>query len=246
MKLSIYLPAVLIGALSAPVSAEEPLNFEDETTRVNYSLGHQIGGDFKRQGVEMNADAVVQGIRDALDGNEPQMAPDEMRATLMALKQKVVADQRKRSVERELDLLKEGKAFMEQNATKTGVVTTDSGLQYQVIEAGSGKSPGPEDQVTVHYEGKTIDGRLFDSSYKKNKPATFRLNGVIKGWSEGLQLMKEGGKSRLFIPQNLAYGQRGALAHRTLIFDVELISVEAPEPETAVEAQTQEKAKASD
>ena len=242
MKFSIYLPVVLICSLSMPLSAADKLNFEDETVRTNYSLGHQIGGDFKRQGVEMDAEAVVQGIRDALEGNEPQMSQADMTATLMALKRKVVADQRKRNVERELDFLRDGKEFMEQNASKEGVITTNSGLQYIVIEEGSGKSPGPQDQVTVHYEGKFIDGRTFDSSKKKKKPATFRLNGVIKGWSEGLQLMKEGGKSRLFIPQNLAYGQRGVLAHRTLIFDVELISVETPPPETPAKSGTQEKA----
>jgi FKBP-type peptidyl-prolyl cis-trans isomerase len=245
MKLSIYLPAVLICSLSMPLSAAEKLNFEDEAVRTNYSLGHQIGGDFKRQGVEMDADAVVQGIRDALEGKEPQMSQADMTATLMALKRKVVADQRKRNVERELDLLKEGKEFMEQNATKEGVITTDSGLQYKVIQEGTGKSPGPQDQVTVHYEGKFIDGKMFDSSRKKNKPATFRLNGVIKGWSEGLQLMKEGGKAQLYIPQNLAYGQRGVLAHRTLIFDVELISVETPPPETPAKPSKQEKAESS-
>lgn len=246
MKLSIYLPAVLICSLSMPLSAAEKLNFEDETVRTNYSLGHQIGGDFKRQGVEMDAAAVVQGIRDALKGNEPQMSQADMTATLMALKRKVVADQRERNVKRELELLREGKEFIEQNANQEGVITTDSGLQYKVIQEGTGKSPGPQDQVTVHYEGKFIDGKIFDSSHKKGKPATFRLNGVIKGWSEGLQLMKEGGKSRLFMPQNLAYGQRGVLAHRTLIFDVELISVEKPKPEGQVSAKPPEKEEAGD
>ncbi len=114
---------------------------------------------------------------------------------------------------------------MEENAGKDGVVTTESGLQYRVIAAGTGKSPGPQEQVTVHYRGRLIDGREFDSSFKRGKPATFKLNGVIKGWSEGLQLMKEGGKAELFIPPNLGYGDRGPLAHQTLIFEVELLSV---------------------
>ena len=249
MKLSIYLPAFLVWSLSAPLSAAEPLKLEEETPRINYSLGYQIGGDFKRQGVEMDAEAVVQGIRDALSGAEPKMTPAEMSATLTELKRKVVADQRKRGIERELDMLKEGKEFMQQNATEEGVVTTESGLQYKVINEGSGKSPGPEDQVTVHYKGTMIDGKPFDSSYKKNKPATFRVNGVIKGWTEGLQLMKEGGKSQLFIPQNLAYSNRGPLAHRTLIFDVELISVEKPQQAqapTAAKEKTTDEAKAGE
>jgi FKBP-type peptidyl-prolyl cis-trans isomerase FklB len=227
--------------------AAEALNLEDATTRTNYSLGYQIGGDFKRQGVEMDAEAVVQGIRDALSGADPQMTPTEMKATLTELKRKVVAAQRKRNVERELDLIKQGEAFMQANAKKAGVVTTDSGLQYKVIKEGTGKSPGPEDQVTVHFKGTMIDGKPFDSSYKKNKPATFQVNAVIKGWAEGLQLMKEGGKSQFFIPQNLAYGKRGPLAHRTLIFEVELIDVEKPE-QTASQHKSQEpdKAKASE
>jgi FKBP-type peptidyl-prolyl cis-trans isomerase FklB len=245
MKLSIYLPAVVFCLLSAPLTATEALDFKDETTRVNYSLGHQIGGDFKRQGVEMNDEAVVQGIRDALEGAEPKMTPAEMNTTLMELKRKVVASQRQRNVEKELEYIKEGEAFMQQNAGKQGVVTTDSGLQYKLIKEGNGKSPGPQDQVTVHYRGTFIDGKPFDSSYKKNKPATFRVNGVIKGWSEGLQLMKEGGKSQFFIPQNLAYGKRGPLAHRTLIFEVELLKVETPPPEGAQDkAKAQNKTKA--
>jgi len=247
MKLSIYLPAVLLCALSMPLAGAEALKLDSETARTNYSLGYQIGGDFKRQNLEMDAEAVVQGIRDALSGAEPKMTPAEMTATLTELKRKVVAEQRKHNVERELDMLKQGKEFMQQNANKEGVITTDSGLQYKVLEAGSGESPGPDDQVTVHYKGSFIDGKPFDSSYKKNKPATFRVNGVIKGWSEGLQLMKQGGKSQFFIPENLAYGGRGPLAHRTLIFDVELISVEKPKPETAPvteKAKDKEKAKA--
>ena len=243
MKLSIYLPAVVLCLSSASLTAAEALDFKDETTRLNYSLGHQIGGDFKRQGVEMNAEAVVQGIRDALSGAEPKMTPAEMNTTLMELKRKVVANQRQRNVEKELEYIQQGKEFLEQNAKKEGVVTTDSGLQYKVIKQGSGKSPGPQDQVTVHYKGTMIDGKPFDSSYKNNKPATFRVNGVIKGWSEGLQLMKEGGKSQFFIPQNLAYGKRGPLAHRTLIFEVELLKVEDP-PMEDNQAKAQNKTKA--
>ena len=233
MKLSTYLPVALLWSLSAPLWATEALTLDDPTVRTNYSLGYQIGGDFKRQGVELDAEAMVQGIRDALSGAEPQIPPAEMNATLMELKRKVVAEQRKRGKERELEHLAEGEAFLAENAKEEGVVTTDSGLQYKVITEGTGMRPGPEDQVTVHYRGTLIDGTPFDSSYKKNKPAAFKLNGVIKGWSEGLQLMKEGGKSQFFIPQNLAYGSRGPLAHRTLIFEVELISVDTPEPAPA-------------
>ena len=240
MKFSIVTPTVLFCLLSAPLAAEDELNFEDKTVRINYSLGYQIGGDFKRQGVDMNADAVVQGIRDALSDSNPQMSQPEMTATLMELKRKVVAEQHERKAQTEIERVNEGAKFMEENAKKEGVVTTASGMQYKVIEAGSGSSPGPEDKVTVHYAGKLIDGMVFDSSHKKGKPVTFGLNRVIKGWSEGLQMMKEGGKSQLVIPPKLAYGDRGPLANRTLIFDVELLSIEKPEPEKA-----EDKSKAS-
>jgi len=221
--------AVIAGIAGAHAAvAADALNFDENTTRINYSLGYQIGGDFKRQNVDMDAAAVVQGIEDALAGAEPKMPAADMRQTLADLKKKVVAEQRKRSVERELDLLAEGEAFLKENAGKADVVTTDSGLQYEIIKEGTGKSPGPQDQVTVHYTGTLIDGKQFDSSHKRGEPATFRLDGVIKGWSEGLQLMKEGGKAKLFIPPSLAYGDRGPLGHRTLIFDVELISVGEP------------------
>jgi FKBP-type peptidyl-prolyl cis-trans isomerase len=132
-------------------------------------------------------------------------------------------------IENELGLVAEGQQFLEANAKKEGVTTTESGLQYKVIEEGSGKSPGPGDTVTVNYTGTLVDGTEFDSSAKHGGPATFKLDAVIKGWSEGLQLMKEGGKTRLFIPQKLAYGDRGPLGHRALIFDVELIKVGGPE-----------------
>jgi FKBP-type peptidyl-prolyl cis-trans isomerase FklB len=219
---------ISLALLASSVNAAEPLKLDNDTARINYSLGHQIGGDFKRQGVKMDAEAVIKGIEDALSGTEPMMSPQEMHATLTELKRKVVADERtklrKGRAETELLYLAEGKKFMEENVTKPGVKTTASGLQYRIIEAGKGKAPGPADQVTVNYRGTQINGNEFDSSYKRGEPATFRLNGVIKGWTEGLQLIKEGGIIQLFIPPELAYAGRGPMAHRTLIFDVELIT----------------------
>ena len=226
MRLTLLMSVAL---QAGSVCAAEPLKLDDDTARVNYSLGYQIGGDFKRQGIEMDAEAVIKGIEDALSGAEPMMSPQEMHATLTELKRKVVADertkQRKNRRTAELQYLAEGKKFMEENAAKPDVKTTASGLQYRIIEAGKGKAPGPADQVTVNYRGTLINGNEFDSSYQRNEPSTFALNGVIKGWTEGLQLIKEGGKIQLFIPPPLAYGDRGPMAHRTLIFDVELISV---------------------
>ncbi len=220
-----YAPLLSIALLAGSASAAEPLKLDDETARINYSLGYQIGGDFKRQGVEMNAEAVVKGIEDALSGAKPLMEPQAMQSTLMELKRKVVATQRKRQVESELQYISTGKKFMQENAEKPGVKTTASGLQYKIIESGKGKAPKPTDQVTVNYRGTLTNGNEFDSSYKRGEPTSFSLGGVIKGWTEGLQLIREGGKIQLVIPPELAYGDRGPLAHRTLIYDVELISV---------------------
>ena len=218
----ILLVAPLLGLFSGVCLAAEPVELETENEKINYSVGYQLGGDFKRQGIDMNAEAVLKGIEDAISGGKPLMEPQDRMATLMALKQKVDAEQK--SVKGELDYLATGKKFMQENATKPGVKTTASGMQYKIIEAGKGKAPGPQDQVTVNYRGTLIDGSEFDSSYKRGKPATFRLDKVIKGWTEGLQLVKEGGTIQLVIPPELAY-DRGPMAHRTLIFDVELISV---------------------
>jgi FKBP-type peptidyl-prolyl cis-trans isomerase FklB len=244
LPIGALMSVALLAIQSAGVCAAEPVKLDDRTARINYSLGYQIGGDFKRQGIEMDADAVVKGIEDALSGTEPLMPQKAMNGILMELKRKVVDDERKNLSknrrEMELQYLAEGKKFMQENAAKPDVKTTASGLQYKIIEAGKGKAPGPSDQVTVNYRGTLINGNEFDSSYKRGEPATFTLNGVIKGWTEGLQLIKEGGKIQLFIPPELAYGGRGPMAHRTLIFDVELITVGGQKQAgSAQETQTQ-------
>ena len=211
------------------VSAAEQVKLDDRTARINYSLGYQIGGDFKRQGIDIDAAAVVKGIEDALSGNKPLMPQKAMNGILMEVKRKVVDGERKNLSknrrEQELQYLADGKKFLQENAKKPGVKTTASGLQYKIIESGKGKAPDATDKVTVNYRGSLINGNEFDSSYKRGQPTTFALNGVIKGWTEGLQLINEGGKIQLFIPPELAYGGRGPMAHRTLVFDVELISI---------------------
>jgi len=239
MRIATLTGIVLCAVQAGVAGAEDTLKLDNDTARINYSLGYQIGGDFKRQGVELNPEAVVKGMQDALSGSEPLMPQQEMNATLVELKRKVVAEQQKQRRQSDLQIEAEGKEYLEENAKKPGVVTTASGLQYKIIEAGSGKSPGPTDTVTVNYRGTLINGNEFDSSYDKGKPVTFPLNGVIKGWTEGLQLVKEGGKIQLFIPSALAYGDRGPLAHQALIFVVELVSVGGDKPaETAQGAGT--------
>ncbi len=215
---------VLLISPLVSVNAADPLKLDDEAARTSYSLGYQIGGDFKRQRVEMDKDALVEGIKDALSDTEPRMSLQDMQSTLIELKRKVVAEQRAKRKEMELKNLKLDKKFLQENALKPGVITSKSGLQYKIIKKGTGKAPTATNQVTVHYRGTLSNGQEFDSSHDRGKPATFQLSDVIKGWTEGLQLIKEGGKIQLIIPPGLAY-DRGPLENRTLLFDVELISV---------------------
>jgi len=237
---SVIVAIVGMGLCAAAwAGSDQPLELKTDSQKINYSLGYQIGGDFKRQGIELDGPAVVRGIHDAISSKEPLMKPEEMRATLMDLRRKIIAAQQEKRKEEEQKKLADGKTFMDGNAKKPGVVTTKSGLQYKVLKEGTGKSPSATDLVTVNYRGTTVDGKEFDSSYKRGKPATFRLNGVIKGWGEGLRLMKEGGKAQLVIPPKLAYGSRGPLGDQTLIFDVELISV-GPKAQPAKTASDQQ------
>lgn len=222
--LIVTLSATLLCA-GAWGAEDKPVELKSDTDRINYSVGYQMGGDFKRQGVALSPEAMVTGIKDALTGDTPLISQDEMRQTLVDLKGKIVAEQQEKAREALSRRIDEGKIFMTENAKKEGVITLPSGLQYKVIQEGTGKSPGPTDTVTVSYKGTLVDGTEFDSSYREGKPVKFPLNGVIKGWTEGLQHMKEGGKYQLFIPPELGYGERGPLADRTLIFDLELVSV---------------------
>jgi len=244
MKGAFLLSPFLLALVSALALAEEPLELEDENARINYSVGYQVGGDFKRQGREIDLDILVRGVADAIVGVEPLMTPREMRKELTELQKKVMAARKARAEEAAAGQREAGKAFLEANKAKDGVQVTESGLQYKIIESGTGKQPRPTDTVTVNYRGTRIDGTEFDSSYKRGKPAQFRLDRVIKGWTEGLQLVKEGGKAQLVVPSDLAYGQRGRLANQVLIFDVELIAVGGPE--TEAQAQGEQEGSASE
>jgi FKBP-type peptidyl-prolyl cis-trans isomerase FklB len=218
----------VIAFFNAAKAGETP-KIADEKDKINYSLGYQIGGDLKRQGVELQSELVVKGIQDAISGTNPQMTPQEMRTVLVALKKQIEKIEREKLSKDRIKNLAEGEAFLTENARKAGVRVLPSGLQYRVEREGSGASPKATDTVTVNYRGRHIDGTEFDSSYKRNKPARFQLDRVIRGWTEALQLMKEGAKWELFIPAKLAYGERGAGTgippNSTLIFEVELISI---------------------
>lgn len=202
----IVFAALTVGLFVSVCFAGDEVMLKDENDRVNYSLGFQIGGDFKRQSVEIRPELVVKGIQDALGGIEPLMTPKEMRATLVDLKKRIEQAEREKREKALAKNLTEGEAFLAANVKKEGVTSLPSGLQYKVIQEGSGKMPAASDTVTVHYRGTLIDGTEFDSSYSRGEPATFRTDRVITGWKEALQLMKPGAKWQLFIPGPLAYG----------------------------------------
>ena len=213
---------------AAETVKEKSVSLESEMDKVSYTIGAQIGQNFKRQGVEVNTELLMRGIKDGLAGNELAIKEDEMRTLMMSFQQRMMAQQQERQKTEGAKNLAEGTAFLEANKSKKGVTALASGLQYKVIKEGTGKTPALSDKVKTHYRGRLIDGTEFDSSYKRNQPAEFPVTGVIKGWTEALQLMKEGAKWELYIPANLAYGERGRPGippNATLIFEIELLEV---------------------
>ncbi len=221
---------VLGFALLAGVShAEGGPGLKEQKDRESYSLGYQFGQYLRAQDLEINLEVYASAIKDALEGKEPPLSKEEIRATVLAVQQRVEAAREKQFKEKAVKNLEEGKRFLAENQKKERITALPSGLQYRVLTEGSGKTPQSTDTVTVNYKGTLIDGTEFDSSYKRGQPATFRVDGVIPGWTQALQLMKEGSKWLLFIPAELAYGERGAgpiPPNSTLIFEVELIAVQ--------------------
>lgn len=198
--------------------------------KLSYALGIGIGSQLAGMGAkELNIDDFAQAIKDVISGSELKVDNAEAQTLVQNFFQEQEAKQQAAAAEAGKAAKAAGETFLAENGKKDGVVTLPSGLQYQVLKEGNGKKPSATDQVVCHYEGTLIDGTVFDSSYKRNQPATFGLNQVIAGWTEGVQLMQEGAKYRFFIPYNLAYGERGAGAQippfAALVFDVELIEV---------------------
>jgi FKBP-type peptidyl-prolyl cis-trans isomerase FklB len=207
--------------------AGEKVELKDQKDKESYSLGYMFGQSIKAQGLDINLEVYSSGIRDALGGTKPPLSQEEIQKTVAELQKRVMAARQKELKEMAEKNLAEGKTFLEENKKKEGVKTLPSGLQYKTLTEGSGKTPKATDQVTVNYRGTLIDGTEFDSSYKRGTPATFQADKVVRGWTEALQLMKEGSKWQLFIPSELGYGERGTgpiPPNSTLIFEVELIS----------------------
>jgi len=208
--------------------------FKDQKEKVSYALGMNMGSNLRRQGIDIDPNVLSQGLKDGLSGGKTVMTEDEMVNVLTQWQ----TDNQARQAEKQRQLAesnqKEGEAFLAANKTKEGVVALPSGLQYKVLTQGTGPKPTLTDTVVCNYRGTLINGTEFDSSYKRGQPTTFPVNGVIKGWTEALQLMPVGSKWQLFIPSSMAYGERGAGRgeigpNATLIFEVELVSIKPKE-----------------
>jgi FKBP-type peptidyl-prolyl cis-trans isomerase FklB len=249
MNTKIQLALVLtLAVLATPVNGDDKPAFRDQKEKTSYALGANIGSSFKRQDVEVNMDMFMKGLKDALAGNSA-LTEQEVRDTLAALQKDIRTKQEEKHKQLSEKNKAEGQKFLAENKNKDGVITLPSGLQYKVLAPGQGEPPRSNDVVSVNYRGNLIDGTEFDNSYKRNAPASFAVNGVIKGWSEALQLMKPGAKWQLFLPPELAYGERGSGQHigpsSTLIFEVELLSANPP-PKPAASAPTQQPVVTSD
>lgn len=221
-----FITALAMLALALPGFAQEKSpELKDTKDKVSYSIGLNIGFNFKKQNMDLNADALMAGVKDAISGRKPLLDENQVRET-MTIWTKEVAEKQKAMGEK---TKAEGEKFLGENKKKEGVKTTPSGLQYKVIKEGTGPQPKDTDTVTVQYRGTLIDGTEFDSSYKRGQPAEFPVTGVIKGWTEALLMMKVGSKYQLFVPSNLAYGERAMGPdigpNSTLIFEVELVGI---------------------
>jgi FKBP-type peptidyl-prolyl cis-trans isomerase FklB len=228
MKTKTILPLVL-AAMIAPLCAEEKIVLKDQKDKAGYSIGASIGGGLKRDGIDVNVEALVAGLRDSFTGAPEQLTPAQQEEVLALFRKEMTAAAAVKQQAQAGKAKKEGDDFLAANKSKPGVKTLPSGLQYKVITEGAGDSPKAADQVTVNYRGTLIDGTEFDSSYKRGEPATFGVGQVIRGWTEALQLMKPGAKWQLVIPAELAYGDRGAGRDippgATLVFEVELLGI---------------------
>ena len=220
---------VVVGLLAVQASGAQAPLLKTQKEKVSYGIGVSVAKSFKPQGIEVDVEALVKGVRDALSGGKLLMTEDELQATMSAFQTELRQKQTKVAQTVSAENKKEGTAFLASNKTKQGVVTLPSGLQYKILKAGNGKKPIGSDTVECHYRGTLINGTEFDSSYRRGQAASFPVSGVIPGWTEALKLMPVGSRWQLFIPPQLAYGAQGAGRDigpdATLIFEVELLSI---------------------
>jgi FKBP-type peptidyl-prolyl cis-trans isomerase FklB len=220
----------IVVLAGSPVFGQEKGELKNDRDKLSYALGASMAHNLKQYEVDLNMDIYIKGMKDVFTGNKELLTEQEIASIIAKTQENVKSKMQDKAMAQLEKNKKDGETFLAENKKKAGVKTLPSGLQYKVIAEGKGKSPKDTDTVTVNYRGTFIDGIEFDSSYKRGEPATFAVNGVIKGWTEALTLMKEGAKWQLFIPANLAYAERGAPGvppNSTLIFEVELIKIGA-------------------
>ena len=226
----ICLAAVLVASIGL---AQDKTELKDQKDKASYAIGLELGKSLKKGKMDVNTNTLVKGLNDGLSGAKPLLTEEQVKETMTALQKEMMDKQAAAAKEAGEKNAEAGKKFLEENKKKEGVKTTASGLQYKVLKEGTGESPKETDMVVTNYKGTLLDGSEFDSSYKRNEPATFPVNRVIKGWTEALLLMKPGAKYQLFIPSNLAYGERAVGKdigpNSTLIFEVELVGIKPPD-----------------
>lgn len=223
---------IFICLLTSNISASEQVTLSDEADRINYSIGHQIGTDFKRQKIKLDEQALKTGLQHGQTATAPLLDRKEMNTALVDLKRNISNKMKQDAVARinkrkkdEQQKRSQGVTFMQENQNREGVKTLPSGLQYKVLTKGNGLKPKFDDYVTFNYRARTLNGREYDSSFKKGGPVTYRANGVLPGFTEGIQMMQPGAKWELYLPPEQAYGRHGPLAHQTVILEVELLSI---------------------
>lgn len=224
MFLLLYL--LIFTSLSA---AGEEIQLKDEKDKVSYSVGHQVGMDFKRQGLELNDEVMIRGVRDGFtDAETPLMSPKEMKETLIALKKKIEADNQKIKTEQVSENIAESENFLTANAKKEGTVVLENGLQYRVLQEGTGNTPKETDTVQALYTSQLIDGTKLGSSIDKDSPKTFKVTQTIEGLKQALLVMPVGARWMIYIPPQLAFGKTAntPMAGKTIIFDLELVSIQ--------------------
>jgi len=229
-----------LALLAMPAAAQDTPTFKSQKEKFSYALGMDIGDGFRKQALEVDPESLAKGLADAFSGGKTLLTEDEMRAVLSSAQEDYKKKQAAVRAEKAQAALKQGEEFLEANKSKEGVITLPSGLQYKILKAGTGEKPELDETVVCNYRGTFLDGTEFDSSAKHNGPATFPLKGIIKGWTEALLLMPVGSKWQLFVPPQLAYGEKGSgqviPPNSTLIFEVELLAInekekDAPERE---------------
>lgn len=214
----------------APAAAPSATSLTTDTDKLSYSIGADLGKNFKKQGIDISPASMAKGLQDGMSGGQLLLTEDQMKDVLNKFQKDLMAKRNAEFTQKSEDNKAKGEAFLNQNKGKEGVVTLPSGLQYKIITAGDGAKPGKDDTVTVEYTGQLIDGQVFDSTEKSGKPATFKVSQVIPGWTEALQLMPAGSTWEVFVPSGLAYGPRsvgGPIGpNEALIFKIHLISVQ--------------------